>query len=161
MPNPWAGSKFYAKLGNMVTRPLWSTLPAPSGFGVIATIGRKSGKHRRQSVRAIRQGDVVYVVTMMGEKAAWLKNIRANPVVTVRLGRETLEGSAREIIDPVERQRAMDVYVGTVVFADYADYLTYHWDLPTRSKIVRAHRQWFEDGIPLIIQLESSEPAIA
>ena len=161
MPNPWAGSRTYAKLGNMLTRPLWSVLPAPLGFGILTTVGCRSGKLRPQSVRAIRQGDAVYVVAMMGERAAWLKNVRTNPRVTVRLGRGTLDGSAREITDSVERRRAIDAYVGTVVFADYVDYLVYHWDFPTRSKIVRAHRQYFEDGIPLIIQLESSEPAIA
>ncbi len=160
MPNPWAGSKFYARLGNIFTRPLWSIRPAPPGFGILTTIGCRSGKLRRQSVRAIRQGNVVYVVAMMGEKAAWLKNIRANPKVTVRLGKETLQGSAWEISDSFEMQRAMEVYTDTVVFADYLDYIVYHWGLPTRLKIVRAHRQWFEEGIPLIIQVESSKAAI-
>ena len=156
MPNPWAGSKPYAKLGNMFTRPLWGILPAPRGFGIITTVGRRSGKPRRQSVRAIRHDDVVYVVAMMGKKAAWLKNIRANPRVTMRLGKETLNGTAREITDSSERQKAMDAYTGTLVVADYFDYIAYHWGLATREKIVRAHQQWFDDGIPVIVQLESS-----
>lgn len=161
MANPWGLSRTWAKLSNMLTRPLWSILPAPRGFGILTTIGRRSGKPRPQSVRAIREGDAVYVVAMMGERAAWLKNVRANPRVTVRLGRETLDGSAREITDSGERRRATDIYVGTVVFGDYPDYFVYQWGLPTRSKIVRALQQWFEDGIPVIIQLESGEPEIA
>ncbi|MDP2949661.1 MAG: nitroreductase family deazaflavin-dependent oxidoreductase [Chloroflexota bacterium] len=159
MPNPWAGSKFYAKLGNTFTRPLWSVLPAPSGFGILTTIGRRSGKPRRHSVRAIRQGDIVFVVAMMGEKASWLKNIRADPEVTLRLGKETFNGTAQEANDSPVRQRAMDAYTGTVTLGDYFDYIAYHWGFPTRSKIVRAHRHWFEDGVPLIIQLEPSKEA--
>ena len=155
MPNPWAGSKFYAKLGNLCTRPVWSILPAPRGFGIITTVGRRSGKPRRQSVRAIRQGDDAYLVAMMGNKAAWLKNVRAHPEVTLRLGRGISKGTVREIADPSERERAMHAYTTTVVPADYVDFLAYHWGLPTRSKIIRAHQQWFEEGIPLVVHIES------
>ncbi|HEU4759655.1 MAG TPA: nitroreductase family deazaflavin-dependent oxidoreductase [Dehalococcoidia bacterium] len=59
---------------------MWTKLRPPEGFAVLTTIGRKSGKPRRQSVRAIRQDDRVVVVAMMGQRAQWLKNIRANPV---------------------------------------------------------------------------------
>jgi len=156
MPNPLAGSKFYARLGNLVTRPLWSILPAPPGFGIITTVGRRSGKPRPKSVRAIRQGDVVYLIAMMGERAAWVRNVRAHPEVSLRLGREILKGSVREITDPSERARAMHAYTTTVVPADYVDYAAYHWGLPTRSKIVRAHQQWFEEGIPLVVHIESN-----
>ena len=156
MPNPLAGSKFYNRLGNLVTQPLWSLRPAPTGFGIITTIGRRSGKPRRQSIRAIRQGDVVYVVAIMGERAAWLKNIRANPHISVRLGGATLSGTLREIRDPSQRQEAMDLYVNTVVPADYLDYAAYHWGWPTHSKIIRAHRRWFEEGIPVAMHLDPS-----
>lgn len=154
MPNPLAGSLFYARLGNLFTRPLWSTLPAPPGFGILTTIGRKTGRARRQSVRAIRDGDRVIVVCMMGERAAWLKNIRANPQVTIRLGSHTFRGTAREVLEPADKQRAADVYLGTTNPSDYVDYAVYHWGFPTHAKIERAHRKWFAEGIPVSINLE-------
>lgn len=83
MPNPFAGSAFYARLGNLFTRPLWNVLPAPKGFGILTTTGRRTGRPRRQSVRALRRGDHVFVVCMMGERAHWMHNIRADPQATI------------------------------------------------------------------------------
>lgn len=154
MPNPLAGTRFYARLGNVFTRPLWSVLKAPPGFGILTTIGRRTGKPRRQSVRAIRDRDQVVVVCMMGERAAWLQNIRAHPQVTIRLGNQTLRGSAYEVVDPAQKQRAAEVYIGTTNPSDYFDYAVYHWGFPTRAKIERAHRRWFDEGIPVIMELE-------
>jgi len=154
MPNPFAGTRFYARLGNLVTRPLWSRLPAPPGFGILTTTGRRSGLPRPQSVRAIRDGDRVVVVCMMGERADWLENIRANPQVTIRLGDQTVRGVAREVVDAGERQRAAELYIGTTQASDYLDYAVYHWGFPTRRKIERAHRRWFEEGIAVVIRLE-------
>jgi deazaflavin-dependent oxidoreductase (nitroreductase family) len=154
MPNPLAGTKFYARVGNLVTQPLWSVLPAPAGFGILTTVGRRSGKTRRQSVRAIRDGDQVFLVCMMGDRTNWLRNIRACPQVTIRLGDRSLRGTAREIVDVAERQRAADVYVGTTNTSDYLDYAVYHWSIPTYRRVERAHRRWFDEGIPVVIELE-------
>src|SRR5438445_9117554 len=43
--------------------PLFLLRP-PSGFGVIETTGRKTGKVRRKCVRAIRRGEVAYLVQL-------------------------------------------------------------------------------------------------
>ncbi len=94
---------------------------------------------------------------MMGEKAAWLKNLRTNPRVTIRLGNSTFHGTAHEINDDVERRQAFEAYTETVTLTDYFDYMMYHWGFSTRSKIVRTHRRWFEDGIPVMIKLRSAE----
>ena len=45
--------------------PLFLLRP-PSGFGVIETTGRKTGKTRRKCVRAIRRGNKVYLVQLRG-----------------------------------------------------------------------------------------------
>ena len=157
MPNPMAGSRLYARLGNAFTRPLWSVLRPPSGFGILTTKGRRTGRPRRQSVRAIQQGNRVVVVAMMGERAQWLKNIRSDPQVAVRLRNGTVHGTAREARDEGERQWAADVYIGTTVPNDYVDYAAYHWGFPTRSKIEQAHKKWFEEGVPVAIEINSTE----
>ncbi len=158
VPNPFAGSAFYARVGNFFTRPLWSVLSPPQGFGILTTVGRKTGKLRKQSVRAIRRGESVFVVCMMGERTHWLNNIRANPAVTIRLHDETLRGTARQIVGIEERQRAADAYVPTTGWSDYADYVVYHWGIPTRATIEGAHRRWFEQGIPVVIEVNRSRP---
>ncbi len=157
MPNPLAGSRFYARLGNVFTRPTWSLLRPPEGFGVLTTIGRKSGKPRRQSVRAIREGQRVVIVAMMGERAHWLRNVRSHPHVTVKLRDGIMEGIAHEVTDDAERQWAAKMYVETTVPNDYLDYVVYEWGIPTRRKITEAHARWFEDGVPVTVDI--SDPA--
>jgi deazaflavin-dependent oxidoreductase (nitroreductase family) len=153
MANPLAGSLFYARLGNAFTRPLWSLLGPPKGFAILTTTGRKTGKPRRQSVRAIREGDRIVVVAMMGERAQWLKNVRANPKVTVRLRGETIAGLTHAVRDEAERKWAAGVYCRTFFPSDYVDYATYHWGFPSRRKIETAHRCWFEEGAPVVIDV--------
>jgi hypothetical protein len=89
----------------------------------------------------------------MGERAHWLHNIRADSQVTIRLHDETLRGRARQVLDPDERRRAAEAYIPTTGWSDYFDYIVYHWAFPTRAKIERAHRSWFEQGVPVVIEL--------
>ena len=156
MPNPLAGSRFYARLANVFSRPVWSILPPPLGFGILTTTGRKTGKLRRQSVRAIRQEDRIVVVAMMGERAQWLNNLRSDPRVMIRLHGGTITGIARETADEAEMEWAAGVYIGTTVPYDWLDYVSYHWWFPTRHKLEEARRRWFEEGVPVIIEAHST-----
>jgi deazaflavin-dependent oxidoreductase (nitroreductase family) len=87
----------------------WFILLPPRGFGVLTTIGRKSGKLRRKCVRATRCGDSVYLVSIGGPDIAWLKNIQANPNVFLRIPGGTFTGRARELTDPLEAERVLRV----------------------------------------------------
>jgi deazaflavin-dependent oxidoreductase (nitroreductase family) len=77
----------------------WFTLLPPRGFGVLTTTGRKSGKKRRKCIRAIRRGERVYVVSIGGARAAWLKNLQADPAVSLRIRGGRFKGRARELGD--------------------------------------------------------------
>jgi deazaflavin-dependent oxidoreductase (nitroreductase family) len=135
-----------------VLRPWFGHGPHP-GMGVLTTIGRRTGEPRRHCVRAVRQGDRVYLVAISGAYSAWFTNLQANPEVTLRLGRTDLRGTARATRDDAERARAKSAYVGTVNRADYFECFL-HWSgIPTRSKIQRLHELWFEGGVPLVIEL--------
>src|SRR5437870_12775321 len=103
MANPFAGSRFYARMGNVFMRPMWSMLRPPVGFASLTTRGRKSGQSRRQCVRAIREDDRVVVVAMMGERAQWLKNARAEPQVTLKLHDGAYHGTAHALSEPAKR----------------------------------------------------------
>lgn len=157
MPNPLAGSRFYARLGNVFTRPMWRLLRPPEGFAVLTTTGRRSGAPRSQSVRAIRHGDSIVVVAMMGDKAQWLKNVRAKPDVTLRLREGTVHGIARQATAGAETEWASDTYNGTIVPNDYLDYAVYCWGVPTRRKIKAAHEKWFASGVPVIIDVSEGK----
>jgi deazaflavin-dependent oxidoreductase (nitroreductase family) len=126
----------------------------PSGFGVITTTGRRTGKARRKCVRAIRSGNKAYLVSIGGDHAAWLKNIRANPNVRLRIRGGTFSGVARELADAGETRQAMTAYCETVNPFDYAECAVHRRGRPTRPKIKELHRAWFDGGIPLVVELE-------
>jgi deazaflavin-dependent oxidoreductase (nitroreductase family) len=131
----------------------WFTLRPPKGFGVLTTTGRRTGRKRRKCVRAIRNGDRVYLVSLGGSGAAWLLNLKANPRVSLRIRDGRFEGVAREITDPTEWQHATKVYAGTVNPFDRMEYRMHRPDRPTPERIQEMHDKWFSDGTPVVIEL--------
>jgi deazaflavin-dependent oxidoreductase (nitroreductase family) len=138
-------------------------LRPPSGYGVITTTGRKTGKTRRKCVRVIRQGNSAYLVQLRppsvalknpNSAAAWVWNIRANPNVRLRIRGGSFRGVAREITDPDEIAVARRVMCDTVTLFDYGECDLHIRGLPTRAKIIELHRYWFDTGIPLVVELE-------
>ncbi len=133
----------------------------PAGYAVLTTTGRKSGRQRRKCIRAIRRGDRVFIVQLRPPAlaierptvvSAWLWNIRANPNVSLRIGRRTYAGTAREIEDPVELERAREAICETVHLIDFDECALHLRGRPTREKIRALHRYWFDTGIPLVVE---------
>lgn len=83
-------------------------VPLP-GIAILETIGRKSGQPRRTPVGKAVEGDTLWVVAEHGHRAAWVRNIEADPRVRVRLGRRWRTATAHPLPDddPRERQRRM------------------------------------------------------
>jgi deazaflavin-dependent oxidoreductase (nitroreductase family) len=131
----------------------WFTLLPPRGFGVLTTTGRRTGKTRRRCVRAIRRGDRVYVVSIGGARAAWVRNIRADPRVRLRIRDGTFDGVARELADADERREAMAAYCGTINRLDYAECRLHRGGRPTPQRIEELHRRWFTTGLPLVVEI--------
>jgi deazaflavin-dependent oxidoreductase (nitroreductase family) len=154
VPNPFAGSRGYARLSNLFMRPLFRLFPVARGFVVLTVTGRRSGKLRERPVRAIRRDDTLYAVAMLGERSDWLRNVRREPQVQVKVGSRRYSAVAREITDPAAREEALALYRREVFPADYIDYASYHWGFPTRRKIEEAHGKWAHDGIMVAIDLE-------
>lgn len=72
-----------------LTAPLF--LPAAGfvpGWGVVETIGRRSGRPRRTPVGGRRTGSVFWLVAGIGRRTNYVRNIEADPRVRVKtLGR--------------------------------------------------------------------------
>jgi len=133
-----------------------------SGYGVITTTGRKTGKARRKCIRVIRRGNKAYIVSLRppalamvrpSAVAAWVWNIRSNPSVTLRIRGGTFAGLARELTDQVELAEARAAFCEEVNLSDYAECALHLRGLPTRAKIEELHRYWFDTGIPLVVDL--------
>jgi deazaflavin-dependent oxidoreductase (nitroreductase family) len=92
---------------------------------LLTTTGRKSGQPRTVPLLHMADGDNVILVASQGglpTNPAWYHNMRANPEVTVQLGRTTRRMRAR-VADPAERARLWPRLVQ--VYADYASYQTW------------------------------------
>jgi deazaflavin-dependent oxidoreductase (nitroreductase family) len=142
--------------------PLLQVLPG-SGYGVITTMGRKTGKRRRKCIRVVRRGNKAFLVqlrppelaiTQPNAVSSWVWNIRSNPEVTLRIRGGSFHGRARELTDPGEVAEARDALTESVFATDYGECSIHLRGLPNRAKIKDLHRYWFDTGIPLAIDLE-------
>jgi deazaflavin-dependent oxidoreductase (nitroreductase family) len=134
----------------------WFNLMPPRNYGVLTTTGRKTGKPRRKCIRAIRRGDSVYIVSIGGPNIAWLKNIEANPDVSLRIRGGTFAGRVRKLSDPQETERAMQAYSEPVDFVDYVACMNWRKGRPARARVVDLTRGWFREGVPLVIELQTA-----
>jgi deazaflavin-dependent oxidoreductase (nitroreductase family) len=77
---------------------------------LLTTYGRRTGRPRVTPLVYEQQGDTVRVASARGPSADWLRNIKANPEVWIRVGRRKFHGLAEvttdveEIADYLERQ---------------------------------------------------------
>ncbi len=154
MANPFALSRWFHRLGNAFVAPLFRLGPMPAGFALLTVTGRKTGRPRTRPVRAIRRDDTLYAVALLGERSDWLRNTRAKPEITVKLGSRQFEARVRELADPAERDTAADLFAREVMPFDYVDYAGYEWGVPTRSCIRDAHRRWLQKGTLVAIDLD-------
>jgi deazaflavin-dependent oxidoreductase (nitroreductase family) len=101
------------------------------GWALLETIGRKTGEPRRTPVGNGLEGDTFWIVAEHGRRAAYVRNIMANPRVRVRIGRRWRTGTAHLMPDddPRTRQRSMRKLNAAVVRALGTDLLTIRIDL--------------------------------
>ena len=77
------------------------------GYAILETTGRKSGQLRQTPVGNGLDGDTFWIVTEHGRRAAYVRNIEADPRVRVMVGGRWRSGTAHPMPDddPLERQR--------------------------------------------------------
>ena len=97
------------KLVNPGVRFLLDRGIAPKSVALLETTGRKSKQPRRTPVGNGLRGDRFWIVTEHGRRAAYVKNIEADPRVRVKVGRRWYEGTAHVLPDddPIERMRTL------------------------------------------------------
>lgn len=97
------------KLVNPGVRFMLERGVAPRNVALLETTGRRSGQPRRTPVgNGLRDGHF-WIVTEHGRRAAYVKNIEADPRVRVKVGRRWYSGTAHVLYDddPYERMRAL------------------------------------------------------
>ena len=74
-----------------------------SNYLYLTTIGRITGLPREIEIWFVESNHNLYVLAEHFHKAQWVKNIRRNPRVRVRLGDETHEATARALDEEQDR----------------------------------------------------------
>jgi deazaflavin-dependent oxidoreductase (nitroreductase family) len=70
----------------------------------LTTIGRTTGLMREIEIWFVLFRDRFYLLAEKGEAAGWIKNIRRNPKVTVRIGERATDATARVLDRDADRK---------------------------------------------------------
>jgi deazaflavin-dependent oxidoreductase (nitroreductase family) len=96
------------RLVNPAVRALAERGLAP-GVALLETTGRRTGRPRRTPVGNGLRGDHFWIVTQHGYSAGYVRNLRADPRVRVKVGRRWYTGTAHVLPDddPYARLRRL------------------------------------------------------
>ena len=68
----------------------------------LTTTGRASGRPHEIEIWYGVDGEAVYMLSGGGRRSDWVRNLLADPAVTVRIDGHSHPGTAREVADPAE-----------------------------------------------------------
>ena len=125
----------------MGTEPPSKNQEVPSGadeddFCYVTTRGRTSGQPHEIEIWFALDGTHLYLLAGGGETSDWVRNLRADPKVTVRLREATVPATARVVEQPEEDRRAR-----TLVFQKY------------QPRSTGELESWRERALPVAIDL--------
>jgi deazaflavin-dependent oxidoreductase (nitroreductase family) len=98
---------------NPLLRTAWRLGLGPPGDALLETTGRRTGRPRLTPICDGQDGDTFWVVTQLGRRSDYVRNIEANPRVRIKVRRgprtRWLSGTAHVVDaeDPRERQQIM------------------------------------------------------
>jgi len=78
---------------------------ADESFAYLTTTGRRTGRPHTIEIWFSLDAGVMYMLAGGGEAADWVKNIRRQPSVRVRVGSRTLAARARIVLPATEEDR--------------------------------------------------------
>ena len=113
---------------------------AAESYCYLTTTGRISGEPREIEIWFGLVGSTVYLLSGGADRSGWVRNLRRDSAVTVRIAGTTWPGRARIVEDPDEDKRAR-----TLLFDKYAPGYSGNLD------------GWRRRSLPVAIELEASE----
>ncbi len=78
---------------------------ADEDYCYITTTGRVSGKPHEIEIWFGVDGDTIYLLSGGGDQSDWVKNMRANPQVKVRIAKHNFTGHARFVLEAEEESQ--------------------------------------------------------
>jgi len=91
-------------------RPLADRLAAVAGRSTcrLTHRGRTSGKAYDVTIWFMVEGELIYLATANATRQ-WVRNVRADPRVSIHAGGESFAGVAEQIREPTAERRVMDL----------------------------------------------------
>src|SRR5574340_15705 len=83
----------------------WMQNPLTGYIMVLQTIGRKSSKARLTPLNYALADGSIYCIAGFGSGTQWLENLKANPIVEVRVAGTVVRGYAEIVTDYEEAER--------------------------------------------------------
>ena len=119
--------QFVHRVQRLVVNPIGRQLPVT----MLETTGRKSGQPRRTAIGGKLVGNQYWMVSEHGDHSDYVRNIKANPAVRLRVGGQWRSGVAQLLPDddPWERLRHLPRLNSTGVRVMGTDLLTVRVDL--------------------------------
>jgi deazaflavin-dependent oxidoreductase (nitroreductase family) len=105
----------------------------------LTTIGRTSGRPREIEIWFGLDGEVLYMLSGGRDRSDWVKNLKAESRVSVRIADEVMHGQARIVADPEEDRKAR-----TLLVDKYSS--RYGGDLSS----------WKSDALPVAVDLRKN-----
>jgi deazaflavin-dependent oxidoreductase (nitroreductase family) len=110
---------------------------ADEDYCYVTTTGRVSGRPHEIEIWFGIDNAALYLLSGGGENSDWVKNMRANPLVRVRIGKHTFSGRSRFVLDAQEETRARHILA--------AKYQGWHEGRPLST--------WARTALPVAIEL--------
>ncbi len=107
----------------------------------VTTTGRSSGRPHTIEIWFALREERVYLLSGGGDTSDWVRNIRANPTVGLRIGDRDFLARARVVEDPDEREVARALLVGKYGPRSNDDL-----------------EEWRRTALPLVIELPAEAP---
>jgi deazaflavin-dependent oxidoreductase (nitroreductase family) len=79
---------------------------ADEDYCYLTTVGRTSGRPREIEIWFGLERDTLYLLSGGRDRSDWVRNLRNEPRVSVRIAGTVMEGRARIVVDSVEDRRA-------------------------------------------------------
>lgn len=83
--------------------------PDGEQFCYLETVGRVSGRPHTVEIWFAAAGETLYLLAGGGERTDWVRNLRHQPRVRVRVGSGTLVATAEVVADLAEERRAREL----------------------------------------------------
>ncbi len=112
---------------------------AGEDYCYVTTTGRVTGKPHEIEIWFGARGNIIYLLSGGGDKSDWVKNMRAQPQVKVRIAKRHFTGQARFTLEGEEESQ-----VRRILAAKYQSW-----------REGRRLSEWARAALPVAIKLES------